>query len=1412
MSSDDDVQPGIPNNQGEQAEVDYYLENDIDDLEVANFNTQVVHVGHSDNQVWKCFSSLRIPSVYKHAILDNGANTCVIGKGWTIMSSHPIRKANVIGFDKQAAIKTDLPIVTAVTMVDTGEQNILLQVNEAVYNEDADHSLLSEYQMRDFGTIVESTPNKHGGKQQLSVGDLEIKLGLNNCLVHFIHRTPTDHELATGILHSITRGGIPWNPYHQDHTDGIANSFANDVAKTWNSQEPVPRVERPIIPESSVMANSMQIQGMDSEPTAGINQPHLHRAVPKKVDYERLAPFFLYKTKDVIRKTLENTMQLVSLQQNTPMKRHLQSYTQMLKFPRRNEIVATDTYFLAVKSFDGYHCAQIFIGLTSRRREVYGMKSKSEFPDIYQDFLRQHGIPHTLRRDNAKEENSTAVRDINRKFVVADEFTEPHSPWQNPAENSGVRIIKATADTLMNRTGAPTFLWYHCHKYICYVTNRIANPKLNWKTPMEISTGETPDISSILQFHFYQAVLYLDPTTSFPDNKELPGYFVGIAEGAGDALTFEILTEDHKSILTRSVVRAAQDHAKPNRRVSFQDIPTVYPTVSDPHTHLEGVNQGPKVQDLEHATGTSFTADSQGSIWKDPKQGMETATRAQEPNSEGNVASRTRSRTHLVNTMNVVPDQVIQQNDMAKWLLRAIPTLTFFVLISPVPSQFACASSKSTVLDIGEDEKLEYESTLQNCSKSQMGQLKYIQTVDAIAESNNPKEYQNLLWNVDQVIDHCIVHKGTKKKVLVNCRFKGTSNVAHWIDMFALAMQDPIPILRYARKKHLLKQDPFNKLVKYCSGDAPSQLARAFKAQTRPGGPKFKFGVQVPVGVKQAWQLDKVNGNSNWREAIQLEINQLNEFQVFTMLEPGEELDPAYKQVPYHIVFDVKFDLRCKAWLVADGNWTDLVCEDIYSGVVAMDTVRLGFLIGDMNQLKCCAGDVGNAFLNGYTREKLYIIAGPEFGPEAQGKTLIIVRSIYGLRTSAARFHEQLTDVLRALGFQQSKADPNFFVKDKGTHYEYLASYVDDILVWSKQPMAVMDKLKEIYTMKGVGVPEYYLGGNVEYLDEHWAKDGKFVALSAKTYIQNVIPKFEELLGETFRAIKTPMEENYHPETDDSPLLDSENASKFRSIIGSINWIITLGRFDVNYAFMSLSRFNMAPREGHMTAACCILRYLKTFSKGQIVLDHSYPDHAQLDVQDHDTWREFYPDASEEIPHDMLDPKGKPVRMTVYVDADHAHDLVTRRSVTGIILMLNNTPVRWVSKRQKTVESSTYGSELVAARIATELILEMRYTLRMIGVPLEGPAMLLGDNMSVVLNTTVPSSVLKKKHCAIGYHRVQEAIAGKVIKFAHIRSEKNIADIMTKPLGNRTFYSLVKPILFQTPSHVCKEMLDTNTS
>jgi hypothetical protein len=147
------------------------------------------------------------------------------------------------------------------------------------------------------------------------------------------------------------------------------------------------------------------------------------------------------------------------------------------------------------------------------------------------------------------------------------------------------------------------------------------------------------------------------------------------------------------------------------------------------------------------------------------------------------------------------------------------------------------------------------------------------------------------------------------------------------------------------------------------------------------------------------------------------------------------------------------------------------------------------------------------------------------------------------------------------------------------------------------------------------------------------------------------------------------------------------------------------------------------------------LSYLKTFPEGRVIIDTSYPDHSMYPVEDHSNWIEFYPDASEEIPKDLRPEKGPRVMMTVYVDADHTHDLVTRRFITGILVMLNNTPIRWVSKHQKTVETSTYSSELVASRVATGLILEVTYMLRSLGVTLNGPALMLGDNMSVVLNT-----------------------------------------------------------------------------
>jgi hypothetical protein len=116
-------------------------------------------------------------------------------------------------------------------------------------------------------------------------------------------------------------------------------------------------------------------------------------------------------------------------------------------------------------------------------------------------------------------------------------------------------------------------------------------------------------------------------------------------------------------------------------------------------------------------------------------------------------------------------------------------------------------------------------------------------------------------------------------------------------------------------------------------------------------------------------------------------------------------------------------------------------------------------------------------------------------------------------------------------------------------------------------------------------------------------------------------------------------------------------------------------------------------------------------------------------------------------------------KLTVYVDADHARNNVTRRSVTGILPLINNTPLVWISKQQRTVETSIFGTEMIAARMAIDLIIEMRYKLRCLGIPVEKRSELLGDNLSVVVNTTLLLSKIKKMHLSCQIMRVREAIA-----------------------------------------------------
>jgi hypothetical protein len=151
------------------------------------------------------------------------------------------------------------------------------------------------------------------------------------------------------------------------------------------------------------------------------------------------------------------------------MRRHLKSRFQMLRHKRLNEVIATDTYFENKQSIEGYHCAQVIFGMTSKMLYASGMKTESEFADVYLAFIRKYGIPSALRRHNAKSEMSQCVKDIHRELIIADQWTQPHIPWQNPFECNGVKYLKSHAQVLLDRTGEPDNLWFLAQDYLSHV-------------------------------------------------------------------------------------------------------------------------------------------------------------------------------------------------------------------------------------------------------------------------------------------------------------------------------------------------------------------------------------------------------------------------------------------------------------------------------------------------------------------------------------------------------------------------------------------------------------------------------------------------------------------------------------------------------------------------------------------------------------------------------------------------------------------------------------------------------------------------------------------------------------------------------------------------------------------------------
>jgi hypothetical protein len=298
--------------------------------------------------------------------------------------------------------------------------------------------------------------------------------------------------------------------------------------------------------------------------------------------------------------------------------------------------------------------------------------------------------------------------------------------------------------------------------------------------------------------------------------------------------------------------------------------------------------------------------------------------------------------------------------------------------------------------------------------------------------------------------------------------------------------------------------------------------------------------------------------------------------------------------------------------------------------------MRLLAFVSELNGLQLWATDVGDAYLEAITDEKLYKRAGPELGDLA-GHYLVIYKALYGLKTSGKRWYERLFDVLSTEGWTPCNAEPEMWMRKIGNVHEYIGVYVDDMALGMKDPLSFtrLLQIKYHFKLKGTGPIGYHLGA--EFLRD---KDGTLL-ISPKKYVERMIVNFERMFKQKPKLASSPIEKGDHPEIDVSEEMDVDGIAKYQSLLGSTNWVMQLGRFDIATANMTMSGFRANPRQGHLMSVFRIYGYLRKMNQGCIRVDTSRYDFSDTEFQEFDWQRTVYKDAKETIPTNAPTPLGK---------------------------------------------------------------------------------------------------------------------------------------------------------------------------
>ena len=1181
---------------------------------------QSIHTSNDDtSDITKVLSAKRSRQIqvckhyiFQHAnhtnnqLVDRGANGGLAGSDMRVIyKTH--RKINISGIDNHEV--NGLDVVTAATLLNTSLGKVI-----GIFNEHAHlgkgSSIHSSGQLEWFKTHVDEKSIKVGGTQLITTLEgYSVPLLIKDGLAYATSLgRPTDQDMDT-YPHVFFTSPDEWDPSVLDHDpppfDGLDPSQVLDQPFGDPMFDAYGDFNERIIANLNIL--------LDAPPEDyGSYIANLHQGSSQEPDWNALRPFFAWTSPSSIQDTFNVTTRHGSAPHTQDyIKKHFKSRNPVFNITRRSEAVATDTIFSDTPAVDdGSTMAQFFCGQDTLVCDAYGIKSTKQFINTLSDNIRKRGAMDTLISDGGKYEISKQVTDLLRSLFIQDYQSEPYHQHQNKAENR-FGLAKRYTNTVMNTSGCPTFCWLLCLQYICVVLNHLASPTLQGICPVQALEGTTPDISFLLHFSFYEPVYYRidssEPDLNFPSSSnEKKGYWVGFADNQGDSLAWRILTEDTQKIIIRSGVRSALRTTANQRLASPSGEGTTLP-FPIPYSQ------------------------SQNSLPLDPLD-------ASTPNFEHFVKSQSGE-----DEANPIPMANI---DIPNLLGRS------FLL----PPEDNGERHMAKVIDIDDHgQTLEDIKFKLKINKDQAEEImSYNQLMDYIQKGTDAEEDPDSLFKFRDIVAHQgplkstdSNHKGSKYNVMVEWE----SGEVTYEPLTLISKDDPITCAVYAKKHDLLDTTGWKHLKRYAK--TYKRLIRAVKQsrirQVR-ASVRYQHGFQVPKDYNDAMRLDKENGNTHWQDAMDLELTQIHEYKVFkdtgkAKFHNGKVVTPdGFQKIRVHFVYAVKHDGRFKARLVADGHLTKEPVESIYSGVVSLRSLRMVVFLSQLNNLEIWGADVGNAYLEAYTDEKLCIMAGPEF-KELQGHLLIMVKALYGTCSGGARWHDRLFDILQEMKFKPSKADPDVWMRPEpgGTCYEYIAVYVDDLAIAAKDSQAFCNELKKKYNLKlkGVGPLEYHLG--CTYKKD---PDGTLAA-DPRRYVNKILESFERMFKEKPRKSRPPLEGGDHPELDTSELCDEHQTKQFQTLIGQLQWLISLGRFDIAVHVMTLSRFRAQPRKGHLDRAKRIVGYLLFLPDGAIRFRTGEPDFSSLKDQEYDWTRTVYSGACEQIPHDIPKPLGKHVQTSL---------------------------------------------------------------------------------------------------------------------------------------------------------------------